>query len=430
MEIKAFKAFRFNPAVVGDAGRCIAPPYDVINPQQQQKLYEKSEYNIARIIKGKTESSDNEQNNQYTRAADYLNGWIKAGVLKADSADSIYGYVQNFELSPNSFQRISFIALGKLEEFGKTIKAHEQTMQGPRTDRLNLKRATAADFGLIFMLYEDEQNTTEKIVENIMAQEALLEFTDEQNVQHRLFRITEPKDIDTITEMMSSKSCIIADGHHRYETGLAYSKESKNPDANYLMLGFTNVLHEGMTVLATHRLVSNLADFSVEKLIAGLQEDFEITKYTSEDAKEKTLSRMKAEMEKDKNAFGIYAANNAFYTAVLKNSDAMDSVAPNMSCAWKSLDVAVLSKLILEKSLGIGEKEVAQGNNVEYIKDSGNQIDELITKIDVGEKQVVFLMNPPKIKQIQAVASAGEKMPQKSTYFYPKLYSGLTINKL
>jgi uncharacterized protein (DUF1015 family) len=436
MEVKPFKAFRYDPTVVGDVGGCISPPYDVISPDQQQQLYEKSKYNIVRIIKGKTTSFDNADNNQYTRAADYLKTWIEKGVLKKDQTDTIYAYVQDFDVAGNHFQRSSFIALARLEEFGKTVRPHEQTLDEPKVDRLNLKRATVAKFGLVFMLYEDEQKIADEIVEHAVTQEPLVDYTDEQDVRHRLFAITTKDSIDAIARMMVDKSCIIADGHHRYETALNYYRETKNPAAGYQMTAFVNTRNEGLTILATHRLIGNLENFQFERLIVALKENFEITEFQFDpsqakiEAKQKMLARMKVEYDRDKNALGIYGGNNAFYIAVLKDKQVMDSVASDMSSAWKSLNVSVLHKLVLEKLLGIGEKELARGDNVEYIKDAGSAVDESIAKVDDGRKQVAFLVNPPKMEQLKMVTDAGEKMPQKSTYFYPKVYTGLTINKL
>ena len=436
MEVKPFKAFRFDAGVVGDVSSCVAPPYDVISPSQQQQLYQKSRYNIVRITKGKKTAFDNDNNNQYTRAADYLKTWIEKGILKQDSAEAIYAYVQDFQLAGRNFRRNSFIALARLEEYGKTVRPHEETLEEPKIDRLNLKRATVTKFGLVFMLYEDQMQIADKIIENAARGKPLIDFLDEQNVRHRLFAITGKDSIETIAKMILDKSCIIADGHHRYETALNYYKETANPAAAYQMIAFINTRHGGLIILATHRLVGNIENFHLKKLIADLKENFEITEYQFDspqaktDAKQRMSAQMKAEYDRDKNAFGIYSGNNAFYVAVLKDKRAIDSVVTNMSNHWKSLDVSVLHKLILEKLLGIGEKELASGSNIEYVKDTDNAIDESITKVDRGQRQVAFFMNPVKMQQIEKVTAVGEKMPQKSTYFYPKVYTGLTINKL
>jgi uncharacterized protein (DUF1015 family) len=436
MEVKPFKAFRFDAGVVGDVGSCISPPYDVISPVQQEQLYDKNEYNIVRIIKGKTTSFDNEDNNQYTRAADYLKTWIEKGVLKQDSAEAIYAYVQDFEVAGSHFQRSSFIALAKLEEFGKSVRPHEKTLDGPKIDRLNLKRATVTKFGLVFMLYEDERNISDEIVGRAVAQEPLIDYTDEQNVRHRLFAITAKESVEAIARMMVDKDCIIADGHHRYETALNYYKETKNPAAGYQMTAFVNMHSEGLMILATHRLVGNLDNFQFGELIEALKENFDITEFRFQtpaakaEAREKMSAMMETLYDEDRNAFGIYGGYDAFYVAVLKDGHAMDLVASGMSNAWKSLNVSVLHKLALEKLLGIGEKELAEGGHIEYIKDTGSAIDELIAKVDTGAKQIAFFVNPPKMQQLVMVTDAGEKMPQKSTYFYPKMNTGLTISKL
>jgi len=435
MDIRPFRAFRYNEEVVGDVGNCVAPPYDVISPAQQQQLYDKSQYNIVRIIKGKTSPDDSNTNNQYTRAAHYFKTWIDTGALKQDPADAIYPYVQDFQLGERTFQRFSFIALARLEEFGKIVRPHERTLNEPIVDRLNLKRATGAKFGLPFILYEDPENAADNLIEKNSRNNPLMDFHDD-NIRHRLFAITDRDDIGAITQMMQNKSCVIADGHHRYTTALAYSKENPNPSAQYQMLAFTNIRHEGLLILATHRLVGNLQRFEQEEFITALKDDFELTQYAfdSEQAKttarNRTFEQMKAEHNLTKNAFGIYCGQNAFYVAVLKNEQAMDSATPDMSAAWRALDVAVLHKLILDKLLGIGQKQLAERTNVEYAKDIGNAVDKAIKAVDARQRQLVFFLNATRWDNIRSVTEAGEKMPQKSTYFYPKIYTGLTIDKL
>ena len=436
MQVGPFKAFRFDAGVVGNVGSCIAPPYDVINISQQEQLYKKNRHNLVRIIKGKTKASDDGVNNQYTRAADYLARWIEEGALKQDSAEAIYAYVQDFEVAGTAYHRRSFIALAKLEDFGEIVKPHEQVLHKPMIDRLNLKRATSADFGLVFMLYDDAKKLADGIIEQAAGQQPLIDFVDEQDVRHQLFAINDKQDIEKIVKMMSPKSCIIADGHHRYTTGLTYSKENSNPAAKYQMLTFANMHQDGLIVLATHRLVGNLENFNMKKLIEQLGERFRITKYefssakTKKRAKQDMLERMRGEHDKDESAFGIYGPDKAFYIAVLKDKRMMDSVVPDMSQAWKTLDVSILHKLILEELLGIDQEKLAEGENLQYVKDTPNAITDSIAQIDAGQKQAAFFMNPVKMQQLKMVTEAGERMPQKSTYFYPKVYTGLTINKL
>ncbi|MHC4705002.1 MAG: DUF1015 domain-containing protein, partial [Planctomycetota bacterium] len=419
-----------------NAGDCIAPPYDVISNAQQEQLYARSEHNIVRIIRGKTDASDDDSDNQYTRAAEYLRKWIEEGALKQDSDEAVYAYVQDFEWAGVGFQRLSFIALAKLEEFGGVVKPHERILNKPLVDRLNLKRATEAGFGLVFMLYEDKQNIADEIMNRAATADPLIDFVDDQDVRHRLFAITAAGEIEQIAKMMDSKSCVIADGHHRYTTGLTYAAESDNPEAKYQMLAFANTCQKGLIVLPTHRLVGNLEDFSFEKMLTDLKEKFEVSELKFDSARSKTdargemLARMKAQFADGKSTFGIYGSNGAFYVAVLKDPGAMDSVVPDMSPAWRSLDVSILHKLILEELLGIDEEKLARNENIEYMKDTANAIDDSISQVDQGQKQAAFFMNPVKMNQLMKVTDAGERMPQKSTYFYPKVYTGLTIHKL
>jgi uncharacterized protein (DUF1015 family) len=436
MQIEPFKAFRFDANIVGDPGDCIAPPYDVISNAQQEQLYRKSPYNLVRIIKGKINSQDDGEDNQYTRAAAFLSDWIDEGVLKQDSDEAIYAYEQDFKLAGKRYQRYSFIALGKLEKFGDVVKPPEEVFKKTMIDRFNLKQATSADFGLVFMLYEDPRKIAEIIMEQASFAKPLIDFIDEQNVRHRLFAITAKEKIQKIVDMMSDKSCIIADGHHRYTTGLCYAEESNNPAAKYQMLAFANVLQNGLIVLATHRIVYNLGRFDMEQLLSDLEERFDVVEFgfnstrTKTQARQEMLDRMRAEHENDKNAFGIYASDDAFYVAVLKDPRAMDTVVPDKSPGWRTLDVSILHKLILEELLSLDEEKQTQGGNIKYIKDTPTAIDDSIDRIDAGRAQVAFFMNPVKIQQLKMVTNAGERMPQKSTYFYPKVYSGLTINKL
>lgn len=436
MEIVPFKALRFDSSVVGDVGDCICPPYDVIDEEMQQRLYDKSEYNVVRIVKGKTFESDTDQDNQYTRARDLLDSWIESEALKSDLKEIVYGYVQDFDIDSRHFRRSALVALGKLEEFGSGVQPHEKTLDGPKADRLKLMYAKAAQFGQIFMLYDDLEKVADKAITKAATKPALIDFTDNNDVRHRLFSIDEPYDVGAIINMMASKQAVIADGHHRYETALNYYQETKNPKAQYRMMTFVNIRNEGLLVLPTHRLIANVADFDIEKIISAIEDDFEVTKFTFANDDEKTSARqkmfniMQAGFKKNKNAFGIYAADNGFYAVTLKNPRAIEQACSDMSKASKGLDVNVLHKLILERVLGIGDKQLASQSNLEYIKDIGNAIDKSIAKVDSKQSQAIFFMNATKVEQVKAVAAGGEKMPQKSTFFYPKIFTGLVINKL
>ena len=436
MEIRPFKAFRYDEGVSGDVAKCVAPPYDVIDEALQSDLYDRSDCNVVRVIKGKASDSDSKTDNVYSRAAASFNQWVDSGALKTDAVPAIYAYVQNFQIEGADYQRSGFVALGKLSEFGKGVQPHEKTLDGPKADRLNLMRATAAQFGQIFMLYDDPKMVADNIIAKSAAKPSLMDFCDDNDVRHRLFAVDDPDDVTAVAVMMNDKHPVIADGHHRYETALNYYYETQNPDAQFRMMTFVNMRNEGLVVLATHRLVGNLAKFDIDELTAELAGNFEITEFAFQSdadkraAEDKMFASMKEDFTEHKNSFGIYAGNGKFYKALLKDASVMDEVCEGASRAAKGLDVNILHSLILDRHLGIGEKELAAQSNIAYIKDIGPAVGKSIAKVDSGEKQAVFFMNPTKVEQIRDVAAAGEKMPQKSTFFYPKVFTGLVINKL
>ena len=434
MEIKAFKAYRFNAETVGNPGDCIAPPYDVIDSSMQDELYRRNQYNIVRAIKGKPEAGDTAGNNVYTRAADYLDAAVKAGALKQEDNDAIYAYVQNFEIGGQSFERSGIIACGGLTAFGEGVQPHEKTLEGPKADRLNLTRATACQLGQIFLLYDDAANVDRQIISKAIQKQAVIDTVDEHGVQHRLFVVDEQDSIDAFTAMMADKQTVIADGHHRYETALNYWAETQEAQAAYQMLTFINMRNEGLVIQPTHRLLINMDNFNPAALLEDLKAEFEIIEFAfgSDAEKDDARSQMFEMMGADasRNIFGLYAGTNAFHAILLKDSGFMAALCPEMSEAGQRLDVNVLHKLILDKYLGIGDAKLASQSNLVYVKDLGDAIEESIAKVDSGDSQGVFFMNSTRTEQVQAIAAAGEKMPQKSTFFYPKIFSGLTVRKL
>jgi len=326
-----------------------------------------------------------------------------------------------------TYRRLTFIALGKLEDFGKTVRPHEQVFAKPVQDRLNLKRATAARFGLVFMLYDDPQGVADKAIAQAAENEPLVDFVDDHGVRHQLFGIADEADIQAIVQMMADKSVIIADGHHRYTTGLTYMRESGIPAAKYQMMAFTNGAQKGLVVLATHRVVGGLDGFNWQDFVSRLEPGFTVMKIGS---KLDMLKIMKSVHEKDETPLGIYLGDGKICVAVLKDKSLMKAAAPDKSEAWRTLDVAVLQKLILEGMLGLTEEKMGDSKYVEYVKDVPNAIDEIIRQVDSGRRQVAFFTNPVKMRQLTRITDAGERMPHKSTYFYPKMYTGLTIQKL
>jgi len=436
MEILPFKGYRYNRAVVADVGLCIGPPYDVIDADQQKKLHKQSKYNIVRVIKGFSWSDDDENNNVYTRAAEFLESLIEQGAIKRDQEESIYVYAQDFPVGDDTYRRSGFIALGKLQDYGQVVKPHEQTLSGPKADRLNLMRATKSQIGQIFVLYSDLEKAVDAILDRACQGEELL-YCKDDDVEHRLYAVTDPEEIATIIRIMADKDIFIADGHHRYETALNYCKESQNPAAAYRMMTFVNTHNEGLVVLPTHRLVKNIDNFNHQQLLEAMRKNFDVARLAFSDMVDKKekrqimLDALALELANGEHAFGMYFSDDAFYVATLRDGKAaMNSAAPDKSKAWRQLDVAILHKLILEEILAIDETILKKETNVEYIKDFGPATDQAIDKVDSGQAQVLFFLNLIQAQEIETVAIAEEKMPQKSTFFYPKIFSGLVLNVL
>jgi uncharacterized protein (DUF1015 family) len=423
----------------------VSPPYDVINSELQKQLHEASDYNIAHIIKGKKFQEDDKENNEYTRAAQLLDEWIVKGVLKQENMPSIYVLAQDFEIQGQQKTRAGFIALIKLEEMCASTNAggecfgvhqHEETLPKDIEDRLNLLRATKANFGLIFSIYTDNERLIDVILEKKMAEEPLVKMTDDDGITHRLWSISDENDITKIQEVMESKYIIIADGHHRYKTALQYSKEHPEDEgAQYRMLAFVNTMNKGLVILPTHRLIQGVDGFDAKELLNKLSENFTVEEFGDEgDARHTMFSKMESHFTKGEHAFGLYCRDGRYYLLVLKDESKMDII-QNRSKAWKQLDVTILHKLILEDILGIDKEKLAAGtitggSYVEYIKAIGDAVDWSIKKVDQNGYQAVFFMNPTKVTEVEEVATNHETMPQKSTFFYPKVYTGLVINKL
>ena len=436
MDIIPFQGYRYNSDILGDPAICIAPPYDVIGEQEQETLYAASPYNIVRIIKGVDNASDREFDNVYTRAATTFREFVRRDIVKQDASSQFYVYAQDFSINSQSFRRSGLVGLGKLETYGDSIKPHEQTLAGPKADRLNLTRAIKTQVGQIFMLYSEPEKTIDALLTRACEGGELLCHCDDDQVTHRLFAIDKPNDIRVIAEVMKSRSVFIADGHHRFETALNYQAETDNPRADYQLMTFINTRNEGLVVLPTHRLVKNVEAFDKDSLLGQLQAHFDVARLAYDDVvqkKEKLQEMQKAlalELENGDHAFGIYFNDGAFYVATLRDENSVNAIEGKYSTAWRKLDVSILHKLILDRCLGIDEAALTAQTHCEYIKDFGDATSRAIDRVDETSAQVLFFMNPTGIESVEAVAMAGEKMPQKSTFFFPKIFSGLVMNVL
>jgi uncharacterized protein (DUF1015 family) len=441
VRVKPFKAFRYDEKKVGNISKVVTPPYDIIKGAKVDELQGLSEHNIAWVIKNKPRDDDTTESNQYTRARDHLNKWIADGALKQDEKESFYVYGQDFEIEGRKLFRFGFIGLIELEDFATAeshsepfagVLQHEETLPKDIVDRLSLCRSSMANFGQIFVIYPDKKGSVDAVLEKNMKKDSIADITDSDGVRHRIWAIDSEEDVEAVTKNMADKYVIIADGHHRYKTALQLSSE--NPDlesAKYRMLTFVNISNPGLVVLPTHRLVQNLEGFSKEKLLEDIKAYFDLEIF---DNKNEMFSLMNKMFNQNKHSFGLFMDDGKFYTFTLKDTKIMDSLLAGKSPELRSLDVAILHALVLDKMLGIDKEKLLQGTMkgggfVSYIKGIGDAVDESIKTVK-GPSQAVFFMNPTRVEEVEAVSNNFECMPQKSTFFHPKIWTGFTINKL
>ncbi|MCD6239696.1 MAG: DUF1015 domain-containing protein [Thermotogae bacterium] len=441
--VKPFRAYRYAPNIIEDMTSVVTQPYDKIDDEMQVEYYKRSKYNIIRVIKGKRFTDDSEQNNVYTRAAKYLREWIERGILIRDSKPSIYIYDQEYKDDMGRrLTRKGFIALGKLEEYSESgVKPHERTLSKPKEDRFNLMKATNANFGQVFMLYTDPEKKIDRLLARFREEEPDMKALDWQGEIHKLWKVEDAEMIQKIEGYMKDKTLLIADGHHRYETALNYKrymiekigKTVENAPFFYRMMTFVNTEDEGLTIFPTHRLIFN-CDRDVKTFLDTLKRDFfiEEIQFFPEDKFEE-LERLKMRMrerhsKEKEHVFGLYLKGiGSYFLLTLKNTKRMDELIPDASDAYKSLDVVILHKLILEDILRIDAEKLKEQMNIDYER----YLDEAVRRVDANDKyQMLFILNPARIENVKGTAEAGERMPQKSTDFYPKLLTGFTINLL
>jgi uncharacterized protein (DUF1015 family) len=437
--IYPFRAWRYNPSAVR-LDDVVTQPYDKISPSMQEAYYQRSPFNLVRIILGLPELFDAERGESvYTRAARDFRAWREQGVLIQEKDPCIFAYSQRFKVPGTEIvkERRGFIAIGKVHDYAeKVVFRHEQTLSKPKGDRLNLLKATHAHFGQIFMLYSDPAGSVEKILYDGNGP-ADAEITDEYNVLHRLWKVSDPAVIRLLTTAMADKKLIIADGHHRYETALNYSKEhapaapaqvyqstSKLPQPDYpeaaVMMTFVNMDSDGLVVLPTHRVVHSLEGFDPAAFARSAEEFFTVKALPAADAS----SYMDTLGKQQGTAFVAVTRAGAF----LLNSkpEPIAAALADMPERQRQLDLSHLHSIVLDRLLGLDAEKVRDQTNLRYLRDAAEAVDQ----VRRGEADVTFLTNPVSMEQLREVAFAGDVMPQKSTDFFPKLLSGLAIYAL
>jgi uncharacterized protein (DUF1015 family) len=439
-KIAPFRGLRYDLPRVADPAKVMAPPYDIISPALQDDLYHRSPFNVVRLILGKTRDSDTGHDNRYTRAAGDFQVWQQEGILVRDTEPSIYLYDQQYPIADGStVVRKGFIALTRIEDFSTgVVKPHEKTLAGPKADRLLLTQACSANFSPIFSLYSDPCCVLESLTQKNKEAPPDIEVRDDDGVLHRLWQVSDAEVIKKAQGLLDSKPLFIADGHHRYETALNYRNQmrEKHPDFtgkelfNYVLMYFANMEDQGMLIFPTHRLLHSLPDYDAAPFIDKLSTHFDLDARpfdASNGAARQEMQRLLAEKGKERHTLGLFLGGGTFYFLSLRDEKSMESFfearAPK---ALRTLDVSILHRLVLESMLGITAEAQEQQTNLRYVKNWDEAMDRVLN----GEAQMAFLMNATRMNEVRDVANAGEKMPQKSTYFYPKLLSGLVINKI
>lgn len=428
--IRPFRGLRYNTGKVA-LSDVITQPYDRIHEAEQERYYALSPYSLVRIIQGKKTVWDDEADNVYTRARCYARTWLAEGVLVRDTSPALYVLEQSY-VAPTGEARTrrGICAALELTRFDEgVILPHERTLSGPKLDRLLLTRATETAWGHIFILYPDEGNQVNSILQPYLESHTPLvarEQVVESEVEQRFWAVDDPGLIAAVVEEMAPKrNLIIADGHHRYETALnfrdemrqKYPRHPQNAAFNYTMVTLVSMSDPGLVILPTHRLIHSYERMSGAEARARAQEYFDVRPV----ADRATLEALLGQASPERPCFGLYDGEYALLT--LRDPGVLERLLPDRAPAWRTLDVTVLHELFIERVLGIDKAAVERKENIDYLRHPQPGYE----AVDQGRARFLLLMNPTRMEQVRACTAAGEKMPQKSTDFYPKVVSGLVM---
>lgn len=416
-EVKPFKAIRYNPEKIPNLADVICQPYDQITNKMERTYKSKSPYNFVRLVLTKY-ADGHDRPREYRDAKRFTENWISDSIFIQDDKNAIYPYWQEFTVSDKTYVRKGFMCAVRLEELGSgNILPHEKTLSKPKADRLNLLRITKKDVEPVFLLYTDPKDVVNAALSHYCAAPPLIDVTDEKKVVHKVWRVEQEDVITKIAATLTNSIFVIADGHHRYETAYNYMKEQteieKNHPANFKLVTLVNIEDPGLLILPTHRLISNLPEFSLTTFLEKTEKYFDIKK-TSKDDIVRDLEKTGSQ------AFGFYSTQTS-YILKLKSDKVLEKFLPDRSDEYRNLDVAILHTLLIEDILGIDPQNIEE--HVKYERG----VRATMKRVDVGAFQFCFLMNATKSEQVKHVAQKKERMPQKSTDFYPKLVSGLVF---
>ena len=439
--IAPFKGLTYNFNKTQDLFRLVTPPYDVISPAEQDRYYHADPHNVIRLILGKKKTGDSDWDNVYTRAADYFQRWQSDGSLIRSREPSLYITAMTYDPGNGDPERVRWgiIALIRIEDqTSGVILPHERTFSAHKDDRLRLYRACNAQFSQIFGLYEDPENTILNGCREALPNTPQMDFTLEDGTRHRLWTLDRSALFSKVSEAMANKSIFIADGHHRYETSrnyrdmmrARYGQRPANRSYEFVMMYLSNMSDEGLTILPSHRLLKKVPGFQGGAFIEKVRQWFDIREFPLTDRSiSEECADLKLRLQEEgesRTAFGFYPHGSDRWHLLSLKPGARGEMGDNLHPSLKQLDVLVLSRFIFQKSLGFSRKDLDDEEIFQY--QSGTSA--AVSEVESGEYQMVFLLNPTKIEHVKEVAGNSLIMPRKSTYFYPKVLTGLVFNKI
>ncbi|HSB33970.1 MAG TPA: DUF1015 domain-containing protein [Nitrospirota bacterium] len=438
-KIIPFRGVVYNQSKAGAIADLVCPPYDIISHEAQQELYRRSPYNVIRLEYGLESPGDTESDNRYTRAAALLDEWFRKNVLRQGQDPAFYIYEMEYKVDGSKKRLRGFVCLVRVEDYDSgMVKPHETTLSGPKTDRLNLLRACKACFSQIFSLFSDPQGTVAAILGKLRGKPEM-EVNNSDGVIHRIWTLREKDDLEVVAREMADKPFFIADGHHRYDTALNYRNERRRAAGtftgeegyNYTAMFLARLEDPGLTILPAHRALFNLTDFQPRRFEDDLGRYFNIERIDfskkSEAKDRRTVLDTMTHRADHAHVFGMRVkGEHSYYLLTLRDVKDLDALLPDKSPAYRRLDVSILHHLIIDRLLGVRMETHKLGLNIEYIKEA----EEADRRVHEGLADIVFFMNPTKVREVKEVAEAGERMPQKATYFYPKLLTGLVMHKI
>ena len=439
-EVVPFRGLHYNPEKIGDIGPCLAQPYDVISAEQQQAYYGRHPYNVIRLILSREEPGDSEADNRYTRAHECLKAWRAGQVLHETARPSFWIYEQEFDIPEIGRKKVKgFIGLVRLQDYAeRRILPHEKIMVRPLEDRVRLMQTTETQFEYIWSIYQDRAYVIDNILDAAEREQPILDYFEQETlVRHRLWRLVDPEQCAIISRTMENRTIYIADGHHRYQAMLNIRDlmRARHPEAGpgapweYIMMFLVNSEHQGLTVLPTHRLLYGLEFQSLSGLHLSILEHFHVKSYSFNGANEQEARRRwlrdLGDVEPGVHKFGaLITKMNRYFLVTLKDAEAYEEmVALPYSSQWKLLDVNILNTLILQRIVGLTEEQMSAQANLEYTKD----LDQALEAVKSGRMQVALILNATSLPDIIIIADNDERMPRKSTHFYPKPLSGLVL---